>query len=370
VLDLDTGDIRWLIDNPARNIENVVVGHDGQQAMLCEVNASRLMPSLLDLDNGRNVPIRQSDMSLLPLQQHPDGDWIFEAYRSAAPHAFWRIDPVRRQMRSLAVSAFDETPRDFVAARDFHWISSDGTQIQGWLYEPAGESRGLVVWVHGGPTWHSEDWVNPVVQFLVAAGFTVLDPNYRGSTGFGIPFREAIKQDGWGGREQDDIRTGIEALIAAGKARAGRIGVAGLSYGGYSSWVAITRFSDLVNAACAICGMYELGIDYHNTEMPHGRAYSEEMMGGTPEQFPERYFNASPKNFVDRISGKLMIVHGLSDSNVSPANTDLAVKDLEARGIPYRLLTFPDEGHGIYKAGNRARWLAEMADFFADAFTP
>ncbi len=151
--------------------------------------------------------------------------------------------------------------------------------------------------MHGGPTWHSEDWVNPVVQFLVQAGFTVLDPNYRGSTGFGRRFRELIKQDGWGGREQDDIRTGIEALIAAGKAQRGRIGVAGLSYGGYSSWVAITRFADLVDAACPICGMYELGIDYHNTEMPHGRAYSEEMMGGTPEAVSGALFQRLAEKF-------------------------------------------------------------------------
>ena len=366
VLDIHTGDIHWLIDDPLRNIENVVVGSDGRQIMLIEFSAGRLTPGLLDLSSGKEMLLEQHGHSLLPLQQHPGGDWIVEAYRSAAPHAFWRINPAFGEARPLAISAAEQN--HFTPAQDFHWSSSDGRLVQGWLYEPQGESRGLVVWVHGGPTWHSEDWVNPVVQFLVSAGFTVLDPNYRGSTGFGIPFREAIKQDGWGGREQDDIRTGIEALIDAGKARAGHIGVAGLSYGGYSSWVAITRFSDLVNAACAICGMYELGIDYHNTEMPHGRAYSEEMMGGTPEQYPERYFNASPTNFVDRIKGKLMIVHGLSDSNVSPANTDLAVKDLEERGIPYRLLTFPDEGHGIYKRGNRARWLAEMADFFAAAF--
>jgi dipeptidyl aminopeptidase/acylaminoacyl peptidase len=366
VLDIHAGDIRWLVDDPTRNIENVVVGSDGRQIMLIEFCAGRLKPSLLDLSSGKEMPLDQRDHSLLPLQQHPGGDWIVEAYRSAAPHAIWRINPAFGETHPLAISAAEH--HRFTSAQDFRWSSHDGRPIQGWLYEPQGESRGLVVWVHGGPTWHSEDWVNPVVQFLVNAGFTVLDPNYRGSTGFGIPFREAIKQDGWGGREQDDIRAGIEALIAAGKAKAGRIGVAGLSYGGYSSWVAITRFSDLVNAACAICGMYELGIDYHNTEMPHGRAYSEEMMGGTPEQYPERYFNASPKNFVDRIKGRLMIVHGLADSNVSPANTDLAVNDLKERSIPYRLLTFPDEGHGIYKRGNRARWLGEMGEFFADAF--
>lgn len=365
VLEIDSGDIDWIVDDPARGLEDVIVGHDGSAAMLVEFTDGRLTPWLLDLETSAARLVDLPGRSILPLQQCPDGSWIVESYTSAGPHVFLRLDPATG---AVTVLASQPETRSYVAAEDFRWASSDGEKVQGWLYEPAGESRGLVVWVHGGPTWHSEDWVNPVLQFLVQAGFTVLDPNYRGSTGFGRRFRELIKEDGWGGREQDDIRAGIEALIAAGKARHGRIGVAGLSYGGYSSWVAITRFADLVDAACPICGMYELGIDYHNTEMPHGRAYSEEMMGGTPEAFPERYFNASPKNFVDRIKGRLMIVHGLADSNVSPANTDLAIKDLDARRIPYRLLTFPDEGHGIYKAGNRARWLAEMADFFAEAF--
>ncbi|WP_374655451.1 prolyl oligopeptidase family serine peptidase [Dongia sp.] len=367
VMGLEDGKVDWIVDDPNRNIESVLAGHDGNTVMLVEFVESRLKPVQLDLATRRETVPRIAGKSILPLQQTPDGSWIVETYGSTGPHAFMRLDPAGHAAK-LAASLPDSTDLRFTKAQDFRWTSGDGVRIQGWLYEPEGSSRGLIVWVHGGPTWHSEDWGHPVLQFLVQAGFTVLDPNYRGSTGFSSTFRESIKEDGWGGREQDDIRTGIEALIAAGKARRGRIGVAGLSYGGYSSWVAITRFADLVDAACPICGMYELGIDYHNTEMPHGRAYSEEMMGGTPEQFPERYFNASPRNFVDKIKGRLLIVHGLSDSNVSPTNTELAVKDLDARGIPYRLLTFPDEGHGIYKQGNRARWLERMADFFAEAF--
>ena len=64
--------------------------------------------------------------------------------------------------------------------------------------------------------WHSQDELDDQIQFFVSQGFNVLDPNYRGSTGFNLAYREAIKVDGWGGREQDDIRTGIEALIDAG----------------------------------------------------------------------------------------------------------------------------------------------------------
>ncbi len=373
LFDLDAGKIDWLIDDPGRSIEAIIPGADGASLAAIDYREGRLCASLLRLADKREIPFLAEGTSLLPIAGLADGTWIAERYAARAPHDLIRYDPERGVLHNLTgslekIGEIGLALSDFRPAQDFRWQASDGQTIQGWLYEPASPSRGLIVWVHGGPTWHSEDWVNPVIQFLIGAGFTVLDPNYRGSTGFGLPFREAIKREGWGGAEQDDIRSGMLALIAAGKAQRGRIGIAGLSYGGYSSWCAITKSADLVAAAMPICGMYELGIDYHATEMPHGRAYSIEMMGGTPEEKPERYFAASPRNFISGIKGRLTIVHGLADSNVSPENTRLACRDLDAAGIPYRLLTFPDEGHGIYRAGNRAIWLEAMADFFGAAF--
>lgn len=370
VLEAGTGSLRWLIDDPARAIDDILPGSDGRRAMVLEFAQGRLVAKLLDIASGGEQPFVSPGRSLLPIGELPDGSWVAEAYHSGGAHELVRVDPATGAKRNLTDTAatIAAKPDDFTAASNFTWHSSDGRRIQGWLYEPKVPSRGLVCWVHGGPTWHSEDWVNPVIQFLVGAGFTVLDPNYRGSTGFGRDFRESIKEDGWGGREQLDIRAGIEALLAASKAKRGRIGVAGLSYGGYSSWFAITRFADLVDAAVPICGMYELGIDYHATEMPHGRAYSEEMMGGTPEDLPERYHNASPANFIDQIKGRLLIVHGMADSNVSPENTRRACLDLARAGIPFELVTFDDEGHGIYKFGNRRQLLERMATFFNAAF--
>jgi dipeptidyl-peptidase-4 len=93
------------------------------------------------------------------------------------------------------------------------------------------------------------------------------------------------------------------------------------------------------------------------------------MMGGTPSQQPERYFNASPANFISRIKGRLMIVHGLKDSNVSPENTRAAIRVLDRACIAYTLLTFDNEGHGIYRAGNRETLFTRLAAFFEDAFS-
>jgi dipeptidyl aminopeptidase/acylaminoacyl peptidase len=210
--------------------------------------------------------------------------------------------------------------------------------------------------------------VNPKIQFWVGLGYSVLDPNYRGSTGRGMRWREKVKEDGWGGREQADIRAGTEAVIAMGLAPADRIAVAGNSYGGFSSWFAITRHADLVTAAIPMCGMYKLDIDYDATEMPWGRAYSEEMMGGSPDEVPERYANASPGNFIADIRGHVMIVHGLADSNVGPENTHAAIRELTAADIPHEAMLFEDEGHGVTRRGNLAAYLERTAAFLDRAF--
>jgi len=259
-------------------------------------------------------------------------------------------------------------PADFAAPEDFRWRSVDGLDIQGWLYRPAAPAKGLVVQVHGGPTAHSEDALSAFIQACVAAGFAVLDPNYRGSTGFGLAFREAIRQDGWGGREQDDIRTGAEAVIARGLAPAGKVAVTGTSYGGYSAWCAATRWpATLLAAAAPICGMTDLVVDYHSTR-PDLRPYSEEMLGGSPDEVPERYRERSPIHFVDRIAARLLIVQGMNDPNVTPENLHQVEAALKAAAIPYETLLFDDEGHGIRKPRNLRLLYARLIAFFAAAF--
>jgi dipeptidyl aminopeptidase/acylaminoacyl peptidase len=169
--------------------------------------------------------------------------------------------------------------------------------------------------------------------------------------------------------EQEDIRAGIEALIAAGIAESGRVGITGTSYGGYSAWFAITRFPpDTVAAAAPICGMTDLVVDYETTR-PDLRPYSEEMMGGSPNQVPERYRERSPIHFVQNIQGRLLIVQGGRDPNVTPENVRAVRKELEKADVPYQILTFDDEGHGISRPKNQKALYLRLAEFFKDAFS-
>lgn len=363
-------DVRWLLDDPARNVEGAFAPPNGGPVVVVEVEDAGIRASLLDPETGAESGVPGPPGNLVPLAPIDGGGWVCKHYDARHP-----VDLIRAGQDGDAPTSITGLsgrtsldPGRLAAAEDFRWRSVDGLEIQGWLYRASGRNVGTVVLVHGGPTFHAEDRFNAQVQYLVARGFHVLAPNYRGSTGFGLPFQESIKEDGWGGREQEDIRCGIEALIEAGVARPGRVGVTGTSYGGYSAWWAITHLpTDLVAAAAPICGMTDLVVDYQATR-PDLRPYSEEMMGGTPEEVPERYHERSPINSVKNIRGKLLIVQGMQDPNVTPDNVDAVVKALGHEHIPYELLTFEDEGHGIARPWNLKVLYPRLAGFFETAF--
>ena len=363
LLTLSTGDIVWLGGEPDFCPHDVMPGVDGRfAAIIHDQSHSRAL--IFDGQHLSALPNLSGRRSLLPLARLPDGGWLAEAYDADAPHQLVRIHP-DDSCTPLARAAPDPV-RTYARPQDFRWTAPDGETCQGWLYLPDGPPRGLIAYVHGGPTWHSEDWLNPKTGFWVQSGFAVLDPNYRGSTGFGRRWREKVKEDGWGGREQADIRAGIEAALATGLP--GPVGVAGNSYGGFSAWWQITRSADLVAAAIPMCGMYKLEIDYAETGMPWGQSYSQEMMGGSPDEVPQKYANASPGNFIGQIRGHVMVVHGLADTNVGPENTHAAARELAAAGIPHQVMLFDDEGHGVFRRTNVETYLSATERFLADAF--
>jgi dipeptidyl aminopeptidase/acylaminoacyl peptidase len=365
--------IQWLIDDETRNIEDAYVPHNSEQAVILDVREARIQTSLLNMENGEETRIPQVPGNLIPLAPLGGGAWVGKYYSAQQV-----TDIIRFSLLDLRPESFMSLTRvnqrttltktDLAPAEDFRWTSVDGLQIQGWLYRPPAKAKGTIIYVHGGPTAHSQDYLDDQTQFFVSQGFNVLEPNYRGSTGFGRAFREAIKEDGWGGKEQDDIRTGIEALINAGIAERGKVGITGTSYGGYSSWCAITRFPpDLLAASAPICGMTDLVVDYETTR-PDLRPYSEEMMGGSPAQVPGRYRERSPIHFVSHIKGRLLIVQGLRDPNVTPENVRAVKTALDQAGIEYETLVFEDEGHGIDRPENQKVLYRQLADFFTQAF--
>ena len=287
--------VRWLLEDPDRNLEYAFAPPNGGPVVAVEIEDAGIKASLLDPETTAESSFPETTGNLVPLSPVRDGRWLCFYYSARQPPDLVRFDPETGEYESLT-GLRDLSPLDLdrlIPAEDFRWKSVDGLRMQGWLYR-AQDNIGTVVLVHGGPTSHAENRFNAQVQYLVSRGFNVLAPNYRGSTGFGVGFQESIKEDGWGGREQEDIRAGIEALIEAGVAEPGKVGVTGTSYGGYSAWWQITHYPpELVAAAAPICGMTDLVVDYYATR-PDLRPYSEEMMGGSPEEVPENLRGTLP----------------------------------------------------------------------------
>jgi dipeptidyl aminopeptidase/acylaminoacyl peptidase len=367
---MDEESVCWLIEDPTRNIEYSFVPPNGGPVVVIEIEQAGVRASLLDMQIATETSLQHTRGNLVPLAQTENDGWICMYYDALHPVDLVRYDAEDGEPASLTglPGRTSIGAERLVAAEDFRWRSVDGIEIQGWLYRTPGEKHGTIVLVHGGPTSHAEDRFNAEIQYLASRGFDVLAPNYRGSTGFGLPFQNSIKEDGWGGREQEDIRSGIEALIDANVAEPGRVGVTGTSYGGYSAWWAITHFEpEIVAAAAPICGMTDLALDYYATR-PDLRPYSEEMMGGSPEDVPDRYRERSPINFVKNIKGDLLIVQGSKDPNVTQDNVYAVTKALQRENVPYELITFEDEGHGIARPKNLRVLYPRFADFFHKAF--
>jgi dipeptidyl aminopeptidase/acylaminoacyl peptidase len=217
------------------------------------------------------------------------------------------------------------------------------------------------VLIHGGPqgawgdAW-SYRW-NP--QPFAARGYVILMPNPRGSAGFGQQFVEQISRD-WGGRVYTDIMNGVDKLAAMPFVDASRMGAAGGSYGGYMvNWILghTNRFKALVSHA----GVYNLESMSGVTEELW---FTDWEFGGPYWEHPEDYEKWSPHRFVKNFATPTLVVHGELDYRVPVGEGFQLFTALQRRGVPSRLLYFPDEGHWVLKPQNSKLWFQTVGDWF------
>jgi dipeptidyl aminopeptidase/acylaminoacyl peptidase len=237
------------------------------------------------------------------------------------------------------------------------WTGADNARVQGWLLKPPGfdatKKYPAVVLIHGGPqgAW-GESWSyrwNP--QMFAAHGYVILMPNPRGSTGFGQQFVEDISKD-WAGKAYTDIMNGVDMLAAQPYVDADRMGAAGASYGGYMiNWILghTNRFKALVSHD----GLFNLESMYGATEELW---FPEWELGGNPWDNPELYEKLSPSRFVKNFATPTLVVHGELDYRVPFGEALQLFTALQRRGVPSRLLVFPDEGHWVLKPQNSKVW--------------
>ncbi|KAL7230007.1 hypothetical protein ACSBR2_008536 [Camellia fascicularis] len=245
----------------------------------------------------------------------------------------------------------------------FQIQANDGTILYGALYKPDVTKFGpppykTLINVYGGPSVQlvCDSWTNTVdmrAQYLRSKGILVWKLDNRGTARRGLKFEGSLKYN-VGHIDAEDQVIGAEWLIKQGLAKVGHIGLYGWSYGGYLSAMSLARFPDIFS--CAVSGAPVTSWDGYDT------FYTEKYMG-LPSENREGYKLSSVMHHVDKIKGKLLLVHGMIDENVHFRHTARLVNALVATGKPYELLIFPDERHMPRRLQDRIYMEERVWDF-------
>ncbi|MBP7570456.1 MAG: S9 family peptidase [Acidobacteria bacterium] len=239
-----------------------------------------------------------------------------------------------------------------------------GARVQAWIVKPPdfadGRKYPLLYLVHGGPqsAWHDGWTFRWNAQVFASAGYIVVMPNPRGSTGFGQQFVDEISGD-WGGKVYDDLMKGLDFAEALPYVERGRVGAAGASFGGYMmNWFLghTTRFRAIVSHA----SVYNLTSMWGVTEELW---FPEWDIKGTPWTNPEGYAKFSPHTYAKNFKTPTLVTHGELDFRVPIGEGLQLFTTLQRLEVPSRLVYFPDEGHWINRPANAALWYREFIEW-------
>ncbi len=232
------------------------------------------------------------------------------------------------------------------------WTSEDGAEIEGVLFKPADYEPGtrypLLVQIHGGPTGISRPtavatYVYPIIHWL-QKGAVVLQPNYRGSAGYGEAFR-SLNVRNLGVGDMWDVMSGVQHLIDQGIADPDRLGAMGWSQGGYIS-AFLTTNSDRFKAISVGAGISNWMTYYVNTDI---HPFTRQYLKGTPWDDPEVYAKTSPMTNITKATTPTLIQHGEFDRRVPIPNAYELYQGLQDQGVETRLIVYKGFGHGISK---------------------
>ena len=357
-IDLATTEMTYLRDDQW-DADALTLTRDGTRMALIinEDGYSRLL--LFDVSHGWDarveMPVPDLPGGIYGVTWSKDGKQLaIVVYAATDAPDVWIWDVQEERLWRATRSSLGGIPQDsFVTPSLVRYATFDGRQIPAFLYLPhdkEAQSLPVVINVHGGPEGQSRPEFDPIVQYLVARGYAVLEPNVRGSTGYGYEYQSLddvrLRMD-----SVTDLQHAVFWLRESGIADPKRIAVMGGSYGGFMVLAAITTYPDLWAAAVDIVGIANFVTFLENTG-PWRRKLREAEYGSL-EQDREFLEQISPIHRVDRISSPLFVVHGANDPRVPVGEAEQIVAALRERNVPVEYMRFEDEGHGLVKRSNR-----------------
>lgn len=352
----------WDVDAVVSSVDGRVlawtVNQDGRSVVHVRRNGTRL--SLPELPAGvlGSLTLSADGRVLVFFLSTPD-----------RPAELLVLDLVRLRLRRLT----DCRPAaaKVVAARTpvlVHYEALDGRRISGYCYRPvtAGPSP-VVVSVHGGPEAQERPAYSPLYQCLLAQGIGVFAPNIRGSSGYGTSYQRLIHHD-WGGAELSDLAAAARYLSGLGWADPERLGIFGVSFGGFAALSCLARQPELWAAGVSVFGpanLVTLTRSVPETWLP---IVATEI--GDPETEQEFLLSRSPVTHAGQISAPLFVIQGANDPRVTLVEGDQIVARVRAGGAPVRYDVYEDEGHGFTRRDNEAKALSDVVSFLVSQLGP
>ena len=285
-----------------------------------------------------------------------------------------RLDVSSGRSEVLRASAsLDLDDRDLSRPEPIEFGTAGGPSAHAIYYAPANANyRGspderppLVAISHGGPTTATKATLDLRIQFWTSRGFAVIDVNYRGSSGYGRDYRNALR-DHWGIADVEDMVHGARHLVASGRADQARLIIRGGSAGGYTTLAALTFHAGTFTAGASYYGISDLEVLAQDTHKFEAR-YLDRLIGPYPEM-RDTYCARSPIHFVDRLSCPLILFQGLEDRVVPPNQSEMMATAVREKGLPVAYLTFAGEQHGFRKADTIIRSLEAELYFYSVVF--
>jgi len=370
LLDLKTKKKTWITDtqweagsgefSPDGRQFTYAVNHDGQTDVYLQT-VGQTTAQKLDFPPGQTIA------TALPTAFSPDGTRLLVSHEdSQRVIDLWIYDLKTRTSRQLTQSAIASlSPSSVPPAQIVHYKSFDGQIISAYLWMPFNLKRDgsnpAIVLPHGGPTGQIRNAFDARAAALASRGYICIGPNVRGSTGYGLAFQKANIKDLGGGDLQDEVYA-TKFLLDTGYVDAKKIGIAGGSYGGYMTLMAIGKVPDIWAAAVEQYGIIDWRTMVKSSE-PLLQQYVKALLGD-PEKDSTVYDNSSPIKYIRNEKVPLLVLQGENDIRVPKEESDQVVSILKQGGHTVDVHYYPQEGHGFAKRENQIDALKRTVEWF------
>lgn len=361
--DLETRERRQLTDDQAEHgkpgwqqeMRTYGFGPEGSNLYFIRNQQGTATLWKLDIPSGKRqqVNLHEEYTWLEQIAVSPQEDKLgLIASAGQIPHRILSCQPDRAARIWRRSTPENISPTTYVQPQHIQWQGRDAETVYGMYYQPHTEERDqpglppLIVLIHGGPTSQRVADYQPKVQFFTSRGYAVLQPNYRGSTGYGRAYRDAL-QGKWGVLDVEDAVSGARHLTAEGKVNGEKMVIMGSSAGGYTVLQTLVEYPGIFAAGISMYGItnqFALVKDTHKFELH----YSDRLLGPLPQN-ATLYRERSPLFAADKIQDPVAIFQGGKDKVVSPDQAEAIVQALKERGIPHQYHLYPEEGHGFRK---------------------